>query len=100
VAICVLLGVGIVDRTHLFTLLSPLLLGVGAASFILGLVHGAPEAKRFGGPRLAFFGQISYALYLFHQPINGALHGLILGSRPDVGTPSQVAVTARARNRS
>lgn len=73
-------------------LLGPTLIGVGAACFILCLVNEAPEAARFRSPVLRFFGLISYALYLFHQPVAGVLHGLVLDAAPDIGTPARVGV--------
>ena len=29
-----------------------------------------------------------------HMPVLGLMHGLLLGARPDIGTPVQLAVTA------
>ncbi|MGA7530875.1 MAG: hypothetical protein WBW27_03170, partial [Pseudolabrys sp.] len=34
--------------------------------------------------------------YLTHLPVLGLMHGLLLGSRPDIGTPAQWAVTFAA----
>jgi len=45
---------------------------------------------------LRYFGKISYCLYLIHQPVTNAMHGLILGSPPDIGAAEQVAVTFAA----
>ena len=59
-------------------------------------MHGAPEADRFRSRWLTSLGAISYALYLVHQPISGFLHGLILGTRPDIGSPAQIGVTCLA----
>lgn len=100
VCMVLLLGLAIFSRVAgsdaALTVLNPSLLGVGVGAFLLSLVHGAPEAKRFGSPGLRFFGGISYALYLVHQPVSGLLHGLILGTRPDIGTPAQIAVSLLA----
>ena len=60
---------------------------------ILLIVDGSPEGRRFRYPFFCFLGTISYCLYLIHQPISGILHGLILGSKPDSGTPAQLAVS-------
>jgi peptidoglycan/LPS O-acetylase OafA/YrhL len=79
-----------------FKVFAPLFVGIGAASYILAIVRGAPEGRRLRSPALAFLGTISYGLYLVHQPIAGLLHGLILDRRPDIGTPAQLAVTLLA----
>jgi peptidoglycan/LPS O-acetylase OafA/YrhL len=71
-------------------------LGVALSGLVLLLVSGSPEGARFRSPVLCFFGSISYGLYLIHQPVAGILHGLILGSAPDVATGPQVAVTLGA----
>jgi peptidoglycan/LPS O-acetylase OafA/YrhL len=73
-------------------------LAVGAAvtGFLMLVVSGASEGRRFRSPTLRFFGRISYALYLIHQPVAGILHSLILGSRPDIGTLAQAGVTVAA----
>jgi peptidoglycan/LPS O-acetylase OafA/YrhL len=63
---------------------------------MLAVMLGAPEGKRYRSPVLRYFGQISYALYLVHQPISGLLHGVLLDSTPDVGTLPQLGVTVLA----
>jgi peptidoglycan/LPS O-acetylase OafA/YrhL len=86
---------GYVDdiAVRLFLLFSDSLASVAIACFLLAIIHGAPEGVRYRSPILRSFGQISYALYLIHQPISGLLHGLLLGSVPDIGTPAQIGVT-------
>jgi peptidoglycan/LPS O-acetylase OafA/YrhL len=79
-----------------FETIGPLLVAIGCAAFILSIVLGAPEAKRFHSPVLRFFGDNGYCLYLTHLPVLGLMHGLILGTRPDVATPSQWLVTLAA----
>jgi peptidoglycan/LPS O-acetylase OafA/YrhL len=71
-------------------------LALGIACFLGAIINGAPEGRRYAGPLLRWFGQISLALYLVHQPISGLLHGLILNGRPDVQTPAQIAVSLLA----
>jgi peptidoglycan/LPS O-acetylase OafA/YrhL len=44
-------------------------------------------------PVLTFAGTISYAWYMYHQAINGLLHGLILNDYPQSGSVSQLAVS-------
>jgi peptidoglycan/LPS O-acetylase OafA/YrhL len=79
-----------------FDTLGPMLVAIGCAVFILTIVLGAPEAKRYHSPVLRFFGNNGYCLYLSHVPVLGLMHGLILGTRPDVATPSQWLVTIAA----
>lgn len=76
-----------------FGVFGPLVVGVGCACYLLGIVLGAPEAKRFHSRTLQFFGNNGYCLYLTHLPILGLMHGLILGTRPDLATPAQWVVT-------
>lgn len=78
------------------TVLNPTLLGIGVSAFLLALVNGAPEGRRYQASTLQFFGAISYALYLVHQPVSGLLHGLLLDGPPDTETPAQIAVTVLA----
>jgi peptidoglycan/LPS O-acetylase OafA/YrhL len=79
-----------------FETAGPLLAAIGCAAFILTIVLGAPEAKRFHSQVLRFFGNNGYCLYLTHLPVLGLMHGLILGTQPDVATPSQWLVTVAA----
>jgi peptidoglycan/LPS O-acetylase OafA/YrhL len=80
----------------LTVILSPALVGLATAFLILLAALGEQDLRITRGPVLAWFGTISYGLYLVHQPINGLLHGLILNGRPDVGTLAQIAVTTLA----
>ena len=98
-AALLLLAIMVMDaraQSQWFKVLTPLVLGVGAASFILALVRGAPEGRRFRAKTLGFLGTVSYGLYLIHQPVAGLLHGLLLGGRPDIGTGAELAVTMLA----
>ena len=72
------------------------LVSLGCAAFILGLALGTPEAKRFTSPTLCFFGNTSYSVYLTHVAILGLMHGLLLGSQPDIASWRQIAVTIAA----
>ena len=76
-----------------FEILGPLALSAAAAAFILSLVRGAPEAKRFASPVLCFLGNTSYSIYLTHLSVVGLVHGLVLGRAADIGTPAQLALT-------
>lgn len=42
---------------------------------------------------LVWLGTISYGVYLFHQPIAGVLHGVLLGQPPRVTNVTEAAVT-------
>lgn len=79
-----------------FDILSPLLVALGCAAFLLAIVQGAPEAARFHSRVLRFFGDNGYCLYLTHLPVLGLAHGLILGTRPDLATLPQLGVTLLA----
>jgi peptidoglycan/LPS O-acetylase OafA/YrhL len=81
---------------HRFEIFGPLLISFACAAFLLSLVRGAPEAKRFHSKILGFFNTTSYAVYLTHLPVLGLMHGLLLGTRPDIGSPMQLAVTIAA----
>lgn len=94
-AMILLMGVAL-GPPLLFVIAGPTLASVGIACFLLAIMLGAPEGKRYRSPVLRYFGRISYALYLVHQPISGLLHGLLLDSAPDVGTLAQLAVTILA----
>ena len=78
----------------LFYTLGPLLIAAGCAAYLLCIVQGTPEARRYESRALQFLGNNGYCLYLTHLPILGLTHGLILGAQPDLATPSQWLVTA------
>lgn len=93
-AIGFLLGVTLFSPDRVFPVLNPTLLAICFSAFLLAVLYGAPEGARYRSPWLRFFGRISYALYLIHQPVAGLLHGLLLDSAPDIATLPQIAVTA------
>ena len=82
--------------SFLFVVVGLTTISVFFAIFILLIVNGAEEGKRFRAGWLRYFGKISYCLYLILQPVTNAMHGLILGSPPDIGAAQQVAVTFAA----
>lgn len=84
------------ERGIVFQVFGPLAVSLGCTAFLLTLVRGAPEAIRFRSPILCFFGTTSYAVYLTHMPVLGLMHGLVLGTKPDVGTAAQWGVTVAA----
>jgi peptidoglycan/LPS O-acetylase OafA/YrhL len=69
------------------------ILGVGAACFILMIVRDLPEAQKLKSKFLCFCAEISYATYLTHIAVLGLMHGLFLGTKPDIDTPAKFAVT-------
>jgi len=81
---------------RLFEVFGPLVVAVGCTTLLLCLVLGAPEAKRFNARMLRFCGDNAYCIYLTHLPVLGLMHGLILGTRPDLVTPAQWLVTLAA----
>lgn len=74
----------------------PFLISAAAAFFILMLVKGAPEARRFRSRVLRFFGDISYSVYLTHLAVLGLMHGFILDAAPGTATAAQLIVTLAA----
>jgi peptidoglycan/LPS O-acetylase OafA/YrhL len=68
-------------------------IAVAGAAFILRATV-SPDAVRWLAARwLRFFADNSYAIYLVHLPIGAAVHGVILGSHPDIATPAQIGAT-------
>jgi peptidoglycan/LPS O-acetylase OafA/YrhL len=82
--------------TSSFVILSPTVVAIGCASFILALLQGAPEARRFESRGLRFLGRISYSTYLIHIPVLGLIHGVALGEKPDLALWSQMALSVAA----
>ena len=57
---------------------------------------GRRKPAGFKSGTLEFFGNNGYCLYLSHLPVLGLMHGVILGTRPDLATPAQWLVTVAA----
>jgi len=82
------------DPSHyLFNVFGPFLVSAGFACLLLAIVTGAPEAKRFESRFLRFFGHISYCVYLTHLTVLALAHGLILDSKPTLGSAAGWFVT-------
>ncbi len=81
------------EDAKLFSTISPLLISTACAAFLMSLVRGAPEVKRFHNKFFNFFCTISYAVYLTHLLVLGLMHNLILGTAPDVNSGAQILVT-------
>jgi peptidoglycan/LPS O-acetylase OafA/YrhL len=79
-----------------FDVVGRLAVGAVLTGLVMLIVSGSPEGARFRAPALCLLGQISYGLYLIHQPVAGILHALVLGGAPDIGTLLQVTVTVAA----
>lgn len=81
---------------RLFDVVGLFFVGSCCAAFLLLIVGGSPEGRRFRSATLRQCGALSYGLYLIHQPVAGILHGVILGGRPDIETLPQLLVTLLA----
>jgi peptidoglycan/LPS O-acetylase OafA/YrhL len=92
-ALLLLFGVRYTLGADAFTVVGGAIASVGIAAFLASTVCGAPEGRRYRSPALSYFGQISYCLYLVHQPVSGLLHGLLLGSTPDVSSGPAIIVS-------
>ena len=79
-----------------FFVLCPFLMSVLFACYMLLFSRSWRGLPFLGSPVWQALGTISYCLYLIHQPVAGIMHGLILGSRPDTATPSQILLTFAA----
>ena len=91
--VALLICASLYPNGHLFIIFSPALVSIAAGAFILAIVQGVPEGARFRAPLLRYLGQISYALYLVHEPVAGVLHGLIRDATPDINGVAPMAVT-------
>jgi peptidoglycan/LPS O-acetylase OafA/YrhL len=91
------LVIALIDPSQrLFNIFAPFLLSFGFACFLLAVVRGAPEAKRYENRFLRFLGDISYCVYLTHLMVLGLMHGLILHAKPELGGVTQWLVTLAA----
>lgn len=84
------------EDAKIFSTISPLLISSACAAFLMSIVRGAPEAKRFENKFFNFFCTISYAVYLTHLLVLGLMHNLLLGTAPDVASGTQILVTIAA----
>lgn len=46
-----------------------------------------------GSPVLVWFGQLSYGIYMFHQPVSGLLYGLLRNGEPQIRTFTDAGIT-------
>jgi peptidoglycan/LPS O-acetylase OafA/YrhL len=82
--------------SSLHLMFGPLLVAALFAAYVLLAVRGWEFLRPLRSAGWRFFGSISYGLYLVHQPVAGAMHGLILGGKPDIGSLPQLTVTIAA----
>jgi len=66
------------------------------ALFLLAVVNGLPSGGGLRSPWLRFFGEISYGLYLIHEPVRILLTGAILGTTIFVPSLNRIPVTLLA----
>jgi peptidoglycan/LPS O-acetylase OafA/YrhL len=71
-------------------------IALAGAAFILRATV-TPEAVRWLEARwLRFFADNSYSIYLVHLPIGAAVHGVLLDTHPDIGSPAGIGATLLA----
>lgn len=64
---------------------------------LLAFIRTWPILNRVLGARLlVWFGELSYGIYMFHQPISGLLHGILEHRAPVIRTPHDAAITLAA----
>jgi len=105
-------------RTRVFTLFAALLAGAAVMTgypgclgpfdhlwlaalystfVLLAFTRTWPVLDRVLGARLlVWFGELSYGIYMFHQPISGLLHGILEHRAPVIRTAHDAAVTLAA----
>ncbi|MEO5755168.1 MAG: acyltransferase [Chthoniobacterales bacterium] len=73
------------------------LAGLYTAFILMAFVGTETNALRWlSSPILVWFGQLSYGIYMFHQPIAAVVHGLIRHGPPKMRAPFDVWVTLLA----
>lgn len=72
-------GTLLIVRLDVGKLLAPTLVPLSAAAAMLAAIHGAAFASLLRARWLRFFGEISYGVYLIHQPVLILLTGAVLG---------------------
>ena len=60
----------------------------------IGVVNRGAIAPLLRSKILIFFGFISYALYMFHQTVNGLMHGFIFQHEPQMQSVAHFTVTS------
>jgi peptidoglycan/LPS O-acetylase OafA/YrhL len=85
------------DRTFPENSFPPLKQSLLAFAFAVGILRiylykDTLLSKFLRLPTLAWFGAISYALYMYHQAVNGLLHGIFFGAAPKIDNLPQLGV--------
>ena len=94
-----LAGAGVMTRYPVwFGPLNHLWLAALYSTFILlAFMRSGPFLDRVLGARiLVWFGELSYGIYMFHQPISGLVHGILKHRAPVIRTLDDAAVTLAA----
>ena len=74
-----------------------LLAGLYSSFLLIAFLGTEPRLGRWlRTPFLVWFGQLSYGIYMFHQPVSGLLHGFIRHEAPQIRTFSDAGVTVLA----
>jgi peptidoglycan/LPS O-acetylase OafA/YrhL len=96
--IIILLACGLLHPASLplFDAVMPLLIAIACSAYLLCIINGTPGARVYDSKTLQFFGNNGYCLYLSHLPVLGIMHGLILGTEPDLATSARWLVTIAA----
>ena len=79
-------------------LLGPLdhfwLAGLYSAFVLIAFTGSSPHLGRMlASPALVWLGQLSYGIYMFHQPVNGLVHGALRHSAPQIRSLSEAGIT-------
>lgn len=73
------------------------LAGLYSTLILIAFLGSEPFLGRIlGSAVLGWFGQLSYGIYMFHEAVNGLLHGSLRQSAPEIRTLSDAGVTLMA----
>lgn len=74
---------------------SHVILGVGYGAVLLFVLHrmGTPQIAGLRSAPLVWLGRRSYAVYLFHQPISGLIHGAFGDGTPHIVSAATASLT-------
>jgi peptidoglycan/LPS O-acetylase OafA/YrhL len=73
------------------------LAGLYSTLILIAFLGTEPVLERMlGSPILVWFGQLSYGIYMFHEPVSGLLHGYLRHGEPEIHTLSDAGITLAA----